>query len=84
MRIQRNKGIPTQLQRAYITAENEAYEDLVNYGYRPQGYDFETKKHVVCKVENEHRSNEVKEFYYFEDWQESKENLCKDGVLNAK
>ena len=75
MRIQRNKGIPTQLQRAYIIAENEAYDALVKQGYSPQGYDLETKKHVVCKVENEHGNNEARELYYFEDWQEAKENL---------
>ena len=83
MRIQRNKDISTLQQREYIAAENEAYEDLVNHGYKPQGYDFKTKKRVVCKVENEHRNNEVKGFYYFEDWQEAKKNLCKDGVHNV-
>ena len=83
MRIQRNKDIPTQLQRAYIIAENEAYDDLVKHGYRPQGYDLETKKHVVCKVENEHTNNEARELYYFEDWQEAKDFLCKVGVSNA-
>ena len=75
--IERIEGIPVNKQREYLTAENEAHKELIEAGFLPQGYDFKKKKLVVFKRENEHMSNEHTDVYYFDSWQEAKENLCR-------
>lgn len=73
--IKRNKEIPTIKQREYLKAENNAYDELVKHGYLPQGCTKDFKKVVVFKIENEHRNNEKRDIFYFENWQEAAETL---------
>lgn len=74
--IKKIEGIAVNQQREYLEAENKAHNKLVKTGFLPQGYDFKKKKYVVFKRENEHKSNEYTEVYYFDSWQEAKEKLC--------
>ena len=73
--IKRIEGIPTNKQREYLTAENNAYDKLVENGYTPSGMTKGFNKVVVFKIENEHRNNEKKEVFYFNNWQEAMEKL---------
>lgn len=75
MRIKREKDVCIMNQRDYLSAENRAYDDLVRAGFYPQGYDFKTNKNLVFRIENIHTSEEVKEAYYFEDWQQARDAL---------
>ena len=75
--IKRIEGISTLQQRDYIEAENKAHDQLLINGYLPQGMTKDFKKVVVFKIENEHRSNEKRDIFYFQNWQEAKETLCK-------
>ena len=61
--------------REYIKAENQAYDELVNNGFRPQGRTRDFKEVVVFKIENEHKNNEHREVFHFNDWQEAKNEL---------
>lgn len=74
--INKIKGVCVGEQREYISAENEAYETLLNNGFLPNGMTKDFKKVVVFKIENEHKNNEKKEVFYFNNWQEAKESLC--------
>lgn len=74
--IKRKEGISIIEDREYIEAENNAHAKLVEYGYTPQGRTNDFKKVVVFRIENEHRENEKKDVYYFNNWQEAMEKLC--------
>lgn len=68
------------IDREYIRAENEAYENLIKKGYTPQGADRSFKTVSVMKFEYpEFRENPVKrgkcEVYHFKNWQEADANL---------
>lgn len=76
--IEKNNNIPVSEQRKYLEAENKSYVELINAGYLPQGYDFKQEKVVIYKRENEHKSNQHTEVYYFKNWQEAKEKLCRN------
>lgn len=74
--IKRKKEIPLNKDRKYLNAENTAYDKLVEHGYFPQGRTNDFKKVVVFEIENEHRSNEKKDVFYFDNWQKASEALC--------
>jgi hypothetical protein len=76
--IERIEGIPTNKQREYLTAENEAYEILKQNGFIPNGMTNDFKKVVVFKIENVHRNNEKKDVFYFKNWQEATEVLIRN------
>lgn len=75
--IKRIEGLSTLHQRDYIEAENKAHDQLVSYGYIPQGRTKDFKNVVVFKIENQHTSNEKREIFYFQNWQEAEETLCR-------
>ena len=75
--IKRIEGLCTLYQRDYIEAENKAHDKLTECGYLPQGVTKDFKKVVVFKIENEHKSNEKRDIFYFQNWQEAEETLCK-------
>ncbi|MCD2348121.1 hypothetical protein [Clostridium guangxiense] len=74
--IKKVEGISVFKQKEYIRAEHEAHEILVKNGYLPQGMTKDFKKVIVFKIQNEHRNNEKKEVFYFNNWQEAMESLC--------
>lgn len=74
--IKRKGDIPLNEDREYLTAENNAHAKLVEHGYTPQGRTKNFKKVVVFKIVNEHRENEKKDVFYFDNWQEAMETLC--------
>ena len=74
--IIRKKEISILKDKEYIKAENNAYNELVKYGYSPQGRTEDFKKVVVFKIENKNRNNEKKEIYYFNNYQEAVIKLC--------
>lgn len=74
--VERKEGISILKDREYIEAENNAHAELIKHGYSPQGMTKDFKKVVVFRIENEHRNNEKKEVFYFDNWQEAMETLC--------
>ena len=74
--IIRKKGISILKDKEYVKAENNAYNELVKYGYCPQGVTKDFKKVIVFKIKNKNRNNEKKEIYYFNNYQEASIKLC--------
>ena len=74
--IIRKKGISILKDKEYIKAENNAYNELVKYGYYPQGVTKDFKKVIVFKIKNKNKNNEEKEIYYFNNYQEAAIKLC--------
>lgn len=74
--VKRKEGLSIIEDREYLEAENNAHNKLIQHGYTPQGRTRDFKKVVVFKIENEHRNNEKKEIFYFDNWQEAMETLC--------
>lgn len=74
--IIRKKGTSVLEDKEYIKAENNAYNELVKYGYYPQGVTKDFKKVIVFKIKNKNKNNEEKEIYYFNNYQEAAIKLC--------
>lgn len=74
--IIRKKGTSVLEDKEYIKAENNAYNELVKYGYCPQGVTKDFKKVIVFKIKNKNKNNEEKEIYYFNNYQEASIKLC--------
>ena len=74
--IIRKKEISILKDKEYIKAENNAYNELVKYGYLPQGVTKDFKKVIVFKIKNKNKNNEEKEIYYFNNYQEAAIKLC--------
>lgn len=74
--IIRKKEISILKDKEYIKAENNAYNELVKYGYCPQGVTKDFKKVIVFKIKNKNKNNEEKEIYYFNNYQEAAIKLC--------
>ena len=74
--IIRKKGTSVLEDKEYIKAENNAYNELVKYGYYPQGTTKDFKKVIVFKIKNKDTNNEEKEIYYFNNYQEAAIKLC--------
>lgn len=74
--IIRKKGISIFKDKEYVKAENNAYNELVKYGYYPQGATKDFKKVIVFKIKNKNKNNEEKEIYYFNNYQEAAIKLC--------
>lgn len=74
--IIRKKGTSVLEDKEYIKAENNAYNELVKYGYCPQGVTKDFKKVIVFKIKNKNKNNEEKEIYYFNNYQEAAIKLC--------
>jgi hypothetical protein len=74
--IKRKEEISIIKDREYLSAENTSYDKLVKCGYRPQGVTKDFKNVVVFRIKNEHRNNETKEVFYFNNWQKAAETLC--------
>lgn len=74
--IIRKKEISILKDKEYIKAENNAYNELVKYGYCPQGVTKDFKKVIVFKIKNKNKNNEEKEIYYFNNYQEASIKLC--------
>lgn len=83
MLIKRNKSISLRKDREYITAENYAYGELIKAGYLPSGRTNDFEKVVVFKILNRHTNDEKKDVFYFNDWQEASESLCKEENKNV-
>lgn len=71
--IKRNK-VTEEEWRKYIIAENKAHDELVQFGFTPQGINKDFTKVVVAK---DHGIGEHADFYYFDTWQEARAELCK-------
>ena len=68
------------IDREYIIAENQAYDNLVKKGYTPQGADKDFKTVCVMKFEHpEFYGNPLKcgkrEIFHFKNWQEADAKL---------
>lgn len=68
------------IDREYIIAENEAYDNLIKKGYTPQGANINFKSVCVMKFEHpEFWNNPIKhgkcEVFRFKDWQEADATL---------
>ena len=74
--IIRKKGTSLFKDKEYIKAENKAYNELVKYGYCPQGVTKDFKKVIVFKIKNKNKNDEEKEIYYFNNYQEAVIKLC--------
>lgn len=74
--IIRKKGTSVLEDKEYIKAENNAYNELVKYGYCPQGVTKDFKKVIVFKIKNKNKNDEEKEIYYFNNYQEASIKLC--------
>ena len=74
--IIRKKGTSVLEDKEYIKAENNAYNELIKYGYYPQGVTKDFKKVIVFKIKNKNKNNEEKEIYYFNNYQEAAIKLC--------
>jgi hypothetical protein len=73
--IKRKEGMSVKEDREYLTAENNAYDNLLEHGYTPSGMTRDFKKVVVFKIRNAHERN-GKDVFYFDNWQEAMETLC--------
>lgn len=74
--IIRKKEISILKDKEYIKAENNAYNELVKYGYYPQGATKDFKKVIVFKIKNKNKNNEIRDIYYFNNYQEAAIKLC--------
>lgn len=68
------------IDREYIIAENQAYDNLIKKGYTPQGINQNFKTVYVMKFEHpEFGDNPVKcgkrEVFHFKNWQEADTKL---------
>lgn len=68
------------IDREYIIAENQAYDNLIKKGYTPQGINQNFKTVCVMKFEHpEFWDNPVKcgkrEVFHFKNWQEADTKL---------